>query len=285
VIGGDHSAPENPDGRLSRLIGSGETGGGPSTPEIRVVGRRRSLSKLIGSGETGGGPSTPEIRIVGWRTALSKLIGSGETGGGSSTPEIRIVGWRTALSKLIGSGETGGGPSTPDRRLADGAKQADRIRGDRRRSLYSGNPDRRLSDGAKQADRIRGDRRRSLHSGNPDRRLADELRGLPAAIISSVRRAGGAFPFSRFLTAVPARAPNIVTFTGGSDVTGFDAVRVGRGMPRAPVPFCGCGGTPHGRGSFCGVRGSAVKARKRGSKTNRCRNKGAFIHTMYKKGV
>jgi hypothetical protein len=40
VIGGDHSAPENPDGRLSRLIGSGETGGGPSTPEIRIVGRR-----------------------------------------------------------------------------------------------------------------------------------------------------------------------------------------------------------------------------------------------------
>jgi hypothetical protein len=78
-----------------------------------------------------------------------------------------------------------------------------------------------------------------------------------------------------------------VTFTGGSDVTGFDAVRVGRGMPRAPVPFCGCGGTPHGRGSFCGaygVRGSAVRARKRGSKTNRCRNKGAFIQTMYKKG-
>jgi hypothetical protein len=28
-----------------------------------------------------------------------------------------------------------------------------------------------------------------------------------------------------------------VTFTYGSDVTGFDAVRVGRGMPRAPVPF------------------------------------------------
>jgi hypothetical protein len=80
----------------------------------------------------------------------------------------------------------------------------------------------------------------------------------------------------------------LVTFTGGSDVTGFDAVRVGRGMPRAPVPFCGCGGTPHGRGSFCGaygVRGSAVRARKRGSKTNRCRNKGgAFIQTMYKKG-
>jgi hypothetical protein len=80
---------------------------------------------------------------------------------------------------------------------------------------------------------------------------------------------------------------HVVTFTGGSDVTGFDAVRVGRGMPRAPVPFCGCGGTPHGRGSFCGaygVRGSAVRARKRGSKTNRCRNKGGgFIQTMHKK--
>jgi hypothetical protein len=66
------------------------------------------------------------------------------------------------------------------------------------------------------------------------------------------------FPLSRFLTAVPARAPNYVTFTGGSDVTGFDAVRVGRGMPRAPVPFCGCGGTPHGRGSFCGAYGVRV---------------------------
>jgi hypothetical protein len=41
-----------------------------------------------------------------------------------------------------------------------------------------------------------------------------------------------------------------VAITYGSVVTGFDAVRVGRGMPRAPVPFCGCGGTPHGRGSF-----------------------------------
>jgi hypothetical protein len=41
-----------------------------------------------------------------------------------------------------------------------------------------------------------------------------------------------------------------VTITYGSDVTGFDAVRVGRGMPRASVPFFGCGGTPHGRGSF-----------------------------------
>jgi hypothetical protein len=45
VIGGDHSAPENPDGRLSRLIGSGETGGGPSTPEIRIVGWRTALKQ------------------------------------------------------------------------------------------------------------------------------------------------------------------------------------------------------------------------------------------------
>jgi hypothetical protein len=35
----------------------------------------------------------------------------------------------------------------------------------------------------------------------------------------------------------------IVTFTSG------DLTPVGRGMPRAPVPFFGCGGTPHGRGS------------------------------------
>jgi hypothetical protein len=41
-----------------------------------------------------------------------------------------------------------------------------------------------------------------------------------------------------------------VTITHGSDVTGFDAVRVGRGMPRAPVPFFGCSGTPQSRGSF-----------------------------------
>jgi hypothetical protein len=78
-----------------------------------------------------------------------------------------------------------------------------------------------------------------------------------------------------------------VTITCGSDVTGFDAVRVGRGMPRAPVPFCGCGGTPHGRGSFAErtVSGGRRSGRgKRGSKTNRCRNKGAFIYTMYKKG-
>jgi hypothetical protein len=75
-----------------------------------------------------------------------------------------------------------------------------------------------------------------------------------------------------------------VTITYGSDVTGFDAVRVGRGMPRAPVPFCGCGGTPHGRGSFAERTVSGGRLRKRGSKTSRCRNKGAFIYTMYKKG-
>jgi hypothetical protein len=40
-----------------------------------------------------------------------------------------------------------------------------------------------------------------------------------------------------------------VTFTSGGDVTGCDLTPVGRGMPRAPVPFFGCGGTPHGRGS------------------------------------
>ncbi|KAH0812270.1 hypothetical protein GEV33_010523 [Tenebrio molitor] len=54
-------------------------------------------------------------------------------------------------------------------------------------------------------------------------------------------------------------------------------------MPRAPVPFCGCGGTPHGRGSFAErtVSGGRLSGRgKRGSKTSRCRNKGAFIYTM-----
>jgi hypothetical protein len=28
-----------------------------------------------------------------------------------------------------------------------------------------------------------------------------------------------------------------VTITSGNDVTGFDALQVGRSMPRAPVPF------------------------------------------------
>jgi hypothetical protein len=57
-----------------------------------------------------------------------------------------------------------------------------------------------------------------------------------------------------------------VTITYGSDVTGFDAVRVGRGMPRAPVPFCGCGGTPHGRDSFAErtVSGGRLSGRGKG---------------------
>jgi hypothetical protein len=42
---------------------------------------------------------------------------------------------------------------------------------------------------------------------------------------------------------------NFVTITSGGDVTGCNLTPVGRGMPRAPVPFFGCGGTPHGRGS------------------------------------
>jgi hypothetical protein len=78
-----------------------------------------------------------------------------------------------------------------------------------------------------------------------------------------------------------------VTITYGSDVTGFDAVRVGRGMPRAPVTFFGCGGTPHGRGSFAErtVFGGRLSGRrKEGSKTSRCRNRRAFIYNMYKKG-
>jgi hypothetical protein len=57
-----------------------------------------------------------------------------------------------------------------------------------------------------------------------------------------------------------------VTITCGSDVTGFDAVRVGRGMPRVPVPFYGGGGTPHGRGSFAErtVSGGRLSGRGKG---------------------
>jgi hypothetical protein len=57
-----------------------------------------------------------------------------------------------------------------------------------------------------------------------------------------------------------------VTITYGSDVTGLDVGRVGRGMPRAPVPFCGCGGTPHGRGSFAErtVSGGRLSGRGKG---------------------
>jgi hypothetical protein len=46
----------------------------------------------------------------------------------------------------------------------------------------------------------------------------------------------------------------VVTVTSGGDVTGSDLTPVGRGLPRAPVPFFGCGGTPHGRGSSAELR-------------------------------
>jgi hypothetical protein len=57
-----------------------------------------------------------------------------------------------------------------------------------------------------------------------------------------------------------------VTITYGSDVTGFDAVRVIRSMPQAPVPFFGCGGTPHGRGSLAErmVSGGRLSGRGKG---------------------
>jgi hypothetical protein len=40
-------------------------------------------------------------------------------------------------------------------------------------------------------------------------------------------------------------------------------------MPRAPVPFCGCGGTPHGRGSFAErtVSGGRLSGRGKGVAT------------------
>jgi hypothetical protein len=55
-----------------------------------------------------------------------------------------------------------------------------------------------------------------------------------------------------------------VTFTSGGDVTGFDLTPVGRGMPRAPVPFFGCGGTPHGRGSSAELRRPGVSCQGAG---------------------
>jgi hypothetical protein len=58
-----------------------------------------------------------------------------------------------------------------------------------------------------------------------------------------------------------------VTITSGGDLTGLDLTPVGRGMLRAPVPFFGCGETPHGRGSSLrsdGVQGSAVRVRGKG---------------------
>jgi hypothetical protein len=100
------------------------------------------------------------------------------------------------------------------------------------------------------ADRVRGDRRRSLHSGNSDRRSADRLRGLPAAIISSEG------PYWRRFSSYPV--PDSGPCSGAKlcddhfrVVTSRDCdlTPVGRGMPRAPVRFFGCGGTPHGRGS------------------------------------
>jgi hypothetical protein len=78
---------------------------------------------------------------------------------------------------------------------------------------------------------------------------------------------------------------NYVTITCGSDVTGFDAVRVGRGMPRAPVPFCGCGGTPHGRGSFAErtVSGGRLSGRGKGvAKQTGVATRGLYLHYVQK---
>jgi hypothetical protein len=78
-----------------------------------------------------------------------------------------------------------------------------------------------------------------------------------------------------------------VTITCGSDVTGFDAVRVGRGMPRAPVPFCGCGGTPHGRGSFAErtVSGGRLSGRGKGvAKQTGVATRGLYLHYVQKRG-
>jgi hypothetical protein len=55
-----------------------------------------------------------------------------------------------------------------------------------------------------------------------------------------------------------------VTFTSGSDALTWDLTpfRFGRGIASSASPFFGCGGTPHGRGSFAElryVRGSAVR--------------------------
>jgi hypothetical protein len=86
---------------------------------------------------------------------------------------------------------------------------------------------------------------------------------------------------------VPARAPNYVTITCASDVTGFDAVRVGRGMPRAPVPFCGCGGTPHGRGSFAERTVSVGRLSGRGkgvAKQTGVATRGPLLHYVQKRG-
>jgi hypothetical protein len=71
----------------------------------------------------------------------------------------------------------------------------------------------------------------------------------------------------------------------GSGVT--DAVRVGRGMPRAPVPFCGCGGTPHGRGSFAEptVSGGRLSGRGKGvAKQTGLATRGHLFTLCTKKG-
>jgi hypothetical protein len=81
---------------------------------------------------------------------------------------------------------------------------------------------------------------------------------------------------------------NVVTITCGSDVTGFDAVRVGCGMSRAPVPFCGCGGTPHGRGSFAErtVSGGRLSGRGKGvAKQTGVATRGPLFTLCTKKGV
>ncbi|KAH0815119.1 hypothetical protein GEV33_007672 [Tenebrio molitor] len=59
-------------------------------------------------------------------------------------------------------------------------------------------------------------------------------------------------PGKNLRSVVTQKSEHVVTITSGGDVTGCDLTPVGRGMPQAPVPFFGCGGTPHGRGD--GVR-------------------------------
>jgi hypothetical protein len=57
-----------------------------------------------------------------------------------------------------------------------------------------------------------------------------------------------------------------VTFSSGGDVTGYDLTPVGRGMPRAPVPFSAVV-ERHTAGVALrsdGVQGSAVRARRKG---------------------
>jgi hypothetical protein len=75
---------------------------------------------------------------------------------------------------------------------------------------------------------------------------------------------------------------NVVTITCGSDVTGFDAVRVGR-----QSLFCGCGGTPHGRGSFAErtVSGGRLSGRgKKGQQNKQVSQQGGlYLHYVQKR--